>query len=224
MSANDMKLHAEEIYAAAWEWYPGPNSRQRVCVCVRAWVCICIFFSPPYGCDLVICYSMLAYSHTSGFPLLCGFLVCVDKMYFGEGQNLSGCCLRPVIKPSVLSICRSRWFQTCDILDGPVTWQNVLVVIDLLTCSTWVCLVTTRVPDVITFRGSVDSWLRRYRGELRTQLKLGQRPFDVWCHLQSFARLCALLDCFRGRGWALARTAVVWLSSEVPNWHYWGKY
>lgn len=63
--------------------------QQAVCVyvCVPAWVCVCIFF-PPYGCDLVICYSMLAYSHTSGFAPLCGFLVCVDKVFSGSGQHL----------------------------------------------------------------------------------------------------------------------------------------
>ena len=63
--------------------------QQAVCVyvCVPAWVCVCIFF-PPYGCDLVFCYSMLAYSHTSGFAPLCGFLVCVDKVFSGSGQHL----------------------------------------------------------------------------------------------------------------------------------------
>lgn len=55
-----------------------------VCVFTNecAWVCVRFFF-PPYGCDLVICNSMLAYLYSSGFPLVCGFLVCVDKMYFG---------------------------------------------------------------------------------------------------------------------------------------------
>lgn len=46
MSANDMKLHGEEIYAAVLEWYLGPNSGQRVfmCVCVRGCASAYFFF------------------------------------------------------------------------------------------------------------------------------------------------------------------------------------
>lgn len=87
----------------------GPKQRAE---CVYVGVCLHIF-SPPYGCDLVICYSMLAYSHTSGFLLLCGFLVCVDKVYFGWGQNLVW--FFPLVLsswvPCSFSVCPSRIYN-----------------------------------------------------------------------------------------------------------------
>ena len=139
-----------------------------VYVCVPAWVCVCIFF-PPYGCDLVICYSMLAYSHTSGFAPLCGFLVCVDKVFSGSGQHLV--CVfffcsvfffffAPVQSSGVLS--------SLSVLFGPVTLAN-RPRFDLLQhpVSDW--------PLDPAKRGCVClarcEYAQRYRGEARTQMR-----------------------------------------------------
>lgn len=62
-------MHGREIMQSrSKQWTVG-------CVCLHEWVCFRHVF--------VICYFMLACSHTSGFPPFCGFLVCVDDVYFG---------------------------------------------------------------------------------------------------------------------------------------------
>lgn len=103
-------------------------------------------------------------------------------------------------------------------LDGPCTWKNSQYqmwspLAGHLTCSVWACLVKSVILQIC-----LDDVLMLIFGRRRSKvnwghswdfLKLGQRPFDVWCHLQAFVCLSALLHCFRGCGWALAWTAVV---------------
>lgn len=172
----------------SWETMKsGPKQRAVGSMWVHAWVCIWIFLFLHMG---VICYSMLAYSHTSGFLLLCGFLVCVDNVYFGWAQTLlwllssssyhterslhPSCLLTSYIQPGFIFFLFS-W------LNAPVTLNNfpltftvliscffILSVRNCSVCAAWVYL----VKNVNTFRGrgGVDCRLstaevRRWSGD-----------------------------------------------------------
>lgn len=201
MLVNDMKLHSEEICAAVLMWYLGPKNRQRVFMCVCAWVCICIFFLH-MG---VIWSFVIPCLHTHTLLVFLCFVVFLFMWTKCTLARAKSCVVVVFIHCSILSMCPSHWFQTYDILDGPVTWinitelisGNILSVNDYSTCSMWVCLLIALMPDVIMFRGSVDCWLRSHRGELRTQLRPSEvRASAFWCMMSS-AVVC-LLVCFTG--------------------------
>lgn len=148
----------------------------------------------PYGCDLLFHTCTLTHIlFCSAWWFSC---VHVDKKYFSLCQNLSGGGLRPVIKCNVISFCLSYWFKTDNLLEGPSTWKNVLLkVIFLISCnilhviwtsSMWVCPVKLFIQYITLLRSGVQvawggeevTW-----GHSSGCLKLGQRPFDIWCHL-----------------------------------------
>lgn len=179
----------------------------RVCLCVCVRGRVSAYFFPPYGCDLVICYSLLAHTHfwfssTLRFSCLCGQSVLWLRQKLCVGCFVFFSCLRLVIMCiSLLSILLQH---------PPSDWPFNLL--------------SMGVSDVNTLRLLPEEAQRWKEDTAEADLKLGQ--LGVWRHVQAFV---CLLMCFtglfwRGRGWALARKAVVWPSLKVPNWHYWGKY
>lgn len=163
------------------------------------------------------------FSLTLWFSCLCGW-----KCTFAGASGCLVACLLPVMRPELWQLyCTLLLFLW--IMAG---WSSHLekqlvpggISCDCLTCSVWACLVdsVTVIPDVNMITGCANVLFFSFFlaeggtevnwGHGRGFLELGQRSFDVWCHLQAFVCLSALLCCFRGCGWGLAWTAVVWLS------------
>lgn len=53
------------------------------------------YFINPCGWGLVSSYSVLVYSHTSGFLLLCGFRVCGQSVLWLDPKSVCDCCVCP---------------------------------------------------------------------------------------------------------------------------------
>ena len=193
-------------------WHLGPDGRQWLFTCV--WVCVCIFlFFLHMGVIWSFLIPLLAFPHASAFTsalwisCLCGPSLLWLRPKLLWLLSTSSCSIR-FISPSQL-------IPTSDTSDRPVTWTTQPQIRSPASscfwltgqpgqfgcvCKTWQCV--QRSGDV-DWGGSEVNWGRGW-GLLQ--------PFDLWCHPQSLVCLCALQDCFRGRGWALARRAVVWLS------------
>ncbi len=187
-----------------------------VCVCACVGVCLHIFFL-----HMGVIWSFVIpclHTHTL-LVSFCGFLVCVDKVYFGFGQNF-GLVFALVQWPRVhslylsLSLVADMWHILIYLFNGwMVNWKTFLLTsghrFDPLQhpVSDWpLSLINVGVPgsnchfntgwkyvpevvSIVGGGGTEVNW-----GHSWGRLKLAQRPFDVWSHLQSFC----LPVCFTG--------------------------
>ena len=179
-----MELHSEDIHAAVWVWYLGPNSRQCVfmCVCVCLRGCVSAYFSPHMG---VIWSFVIPCLHTHTLLVLLHFVVFLfvwTKCSLARANTWSVFLFvffAPVQSSGVLS--------SLSVLFGPVTLANRHR-FDLLQhpVSDW--------PLNPAKRGCVRlarcEYAQRYRGEARTQMRPSEvGAEDIWC-MRSSAVVC----------------------------------
>lgn len=181
--------------------------KQAVCVHVGVHGCVSAYFCPPYGCDLVMCYSMFAYSHISGIILACGFLVCVQSvLWLGPPLALVFGLLLSLSMSDILSIYSSHWFKKYNLslvlspgetLLLQLQIELIVSLIGHLTCLMWAYLPLSNRCKYM-FRSCY--WLRRHRGELRTQLRPSEvRAEAVQCMMSS--AVSCLVVRFTGLVW-----------------------
>ena len=204
-----VELHGEDIHAAVWVWYLGPNSRQCVFMCVYVCVCLCVcacvgvcphIFPPIWVWFGHLLFHACILTHfwfcsTLWFSCLCG------QSVLWLGPTLGLCFFFVLFFFFFAPVQSSGVLSSLSVLFGPVTLANCPR-FDLLQhpVSDW--------PLDPAKRGCVClarcEYAQRYRGEARTQMRPPEvGAEDFWC-MRSSAVVClrvyfSVLEAVAGR-------------------------